>query len=436
MMPMRTWCLVFAVVVPVLRAGADEDAWFTQEEIVRILQHSPVPPLPPDPTNRYADDPAAALLGQAFYFDERLSLTQTVSCATCHEPDAAFADGRPLAIGEGGGTRNAPTVLNAAYQRWQFWDGRADTLWSQAIQPLENPVEHGGSRVRLARTIAGDEELLRAYTGVFGPWPMSLDPARLPRDARPIPDQPDHPHHLAWQALNDEQRDASTTLIVNVAKSLAAYQRRLLATHSPFDRFAEGLRDGDAEKLGAISDPAKRGLKIFVGVGNCRDCHSGPLFTDMEFHNTRIRPRSGLAEPEASRFDGVNKVLADSFNAAGAYSDAPDSEVADNVRFLSVSPDTWGKFKTPSLRNVALTAPYMHEGQFHTLRDVIHHYSTLENALPLGHHQIAETLLRPLDLTEQQIEDLVAFLESLSGTMPSPELMRAPESATHGARVP
>lgn len=399
---------------------------FSPEEISLILQHSPLGDPPVDPTNRFASDPRAVRLGHSLYFDTRLSANGQVSCATCHDPQKGFADGKPLAEGMGTGTRHTPTVWNAVYNRWFFWDGRADSLWAQAVQPLERSLEHGFNRLALAHLIRGDAEYRQAYESIFGPLPPLDEASRFPPQARPVPDAPDDPLHVTWSNMTEDDRNAVTRVLVNVAKSIAAYESKIVSRRSKFDVFVEGLREGDETKVAALSESAQRGLRTFIGVGQCRVCHSGPNFTDGEFHSVRVPPRPGGDAADAGRFVGAQRVVSDEMNAAGEFSDDRSEAARRKIDFLANGQENWGRFKTPTLRNIALTAPYMHQGQFSSLAEVITHYSTFDNALPVGHHD--ETILKPLFLTEWAQNDLRSFLMALTDTQIDPALLRPPES--------
>ncbi len=384
--------------------GKDEPVAFSDEERRLLLLHSPLPELPNDETNAVADNPAAVRLGHFLFFDKRLSGNGQVSCATCHDAAKGLADGRSVGEGIARGTRNTPSLWNVAYHRWYFWDGRADSLWSQALHPIERADEMGGSRLAVARLIAGDAELRPAYEAIFGKAP---DPATL-----------------ANEALEDTLRGAVDRLFANVGKAIAAYERKLVSRAAPFDRFVAGLRERDAEKLRAISPAAQRGAKLFVGRGNCRTCHTGPHFSDLEFHSVMVPDAGGLLR-DAGRFEGIRTLQSDPFNAAGEFSDDRAGSKAAMLRFLTNRSDNAGRFRTPTLRNVALTAPYMHGGQYATLADVLEHYSTFADAPAAGHiHR--ETILLPLNLTEQEAADLQAFLAALTDTNLDPQLLRAP----------
>jgi len=410
-----------SVAVPRGAAGLSSD------ELARILTLSPLPEPPDDPTNAVQRDPRAARLGQALFFDERLSGPGTVSCATCHVPDESFADGREVGVALGELDRNTLALWNVAHNRWFFWDGRADSLWAQALHPLEDPREHGGDRTHYAHLVAGDDELARAYRAVFGELPDLSDRARFPLHARPDAEDPTRPHALAWTAMAPADRAEVDRVFSNLGKALAAYQTRLVSRRAPFDVFVEGLREGDPTKLDALSASALRGLRLFVGRGNCHFCHSGPSFTDFEFHNNRVPAPRDPKHEDPGRHRGVDLVRADPFNGLGAHSDATPEHaqrVEAKLGYLFRVDHNWGEFKTPSLRNVARTAPYMHQGQLATLEDVVRHYSTIERTV-LNHHY-PENLLQPLDLADDEIADLVAFLEALTDEELPPELTGPP----------
>jgi cytochrome c peroxidase len=273
-----------------------------------------------------------------------------------------------------------------SYNRWYFWDGRADSLWSQALQPIESPREMAGSRDAAVRLVRGDGALRRAYEAAFGPLP-SAD---------------------------------TTRAFVNLAKALEAFERTLVSQRAPFDVFVAALRAGDLAGQAALDPSAQRGARLFVGRGSCRVCHAGPTFTDGEFHDIGLGP---AAAADAGRLEGIDRLRESEFGAAGRWSDATDGPRAQHARFLARAPHAQGQFKTPTLRNVAITAPYMHDGRLASLRDVLAHYSALPGRDTPGPHQ--ETVLAPLALTPGETADLIAFLESLTDASIDPALLRA-----------
>lgn len=423
---------------------------FTDAELRVVLTHSPLPPVAPDPTNAYADDPRAAHLGRWLFFDPRLSYDETVSCATCHEPDRRFTDGRALAVGLAPLRRHAPTIVDVAHHRWFYWDGRRDTLWGQAVVPIEAPKEMGLDRMALVHRLHAHDDLRAGYEAVFGPLPDVSDAGRFPQHARPIPENEDHAHgtlgrvdgvlpehdhrddplQRAWDGMAADDRDAVSRVLVNVGKALAAYERRLVSAPTPFDRFADGLRTGRADDLEALDASAQRGLALFVGEARCTLCHSGPLFSDLEFHDARVPHDPELGE-DVGRAGGIAEAASHEFVATGPFSDAPDAPDADKVEFL-IDPTGHephglrGQFKTPTLRGVVATAPYMHQGQLADLDAVLEHYSTHANAPAARGH--VERFFVPLDLSADERADLLAFLASLDAGLADPSLAEPPAS--------
>ena len=405
----------------------------TPEEVTRIARMSPAAAFPGEPTNRFADDERAAELGQRLFFDTRFS-PKAVSCATCHDPAKHFTDGLPLAKGVGITTRNAPTVVDSGRRRWVGWDGKFDSLWSQALAPIENPIEMGGDRTTVVRVVRDDADLRARYEAVFGPMPTTIarqrasDPLALP--ARPADGVAADDAAQRWNALDASTRDAIDQTTVNILKALGAYQRTLRSGVAPIDRFIAGLRgqpDGDLEALDAS---ARRGLAIFISRGGCFQCHRGASFTDEEFHALGLVGANGRVPDDPARLAAVDFVQTNPFNAAGRFSDAPDSPKGQMVRSLRRSPELFGQFRTPPLRGVALTPPYMHDGRLATLADVVRFYDTLEGAAPIGHH--GESVLVPLGLGDEGRADLEAFLRSLTGEGPDPRWATDPTKTNAG----
>jgi cytochrome c peroxidase len=405
----------------------------TAEELEAVRALAPLGDPPDDPTNRSEGNGLAARLGHALFFDPRLSSNGAISCATCHDPYMRFTDGRDIARAIGEGTRNTPTLLNVAHQRWFTWDGRDDSMWAQALEPIEAPLEMGSNRVAIARLIQGDSQYRTAYERVFGTMPPldqnRIGGPRIPEAARPprhdVADMNDDPLAEAWLSMRELDRDRIDRVFSNVGKSLAAYQRLLRDDDSPFDGFVRGLSEDGASTTSPLSASEIEGLKLFVGKAGCIRCHNGPMFSDGEFHNIGAPVPDGGPPRDPGRYEGIQLLKRNPFRAAGRFSDAPESSRAVISEALVNSPENWGAFRTPSLRNVAGTAPYMHAGQLATLEDVVEFYSTLKGATQLDHHQAA--LLEPLNLTQGEKDDLVAFLRTLSGSGPrNEELLRAP----------
>jgi cytochrome c peroxidase len=389
--------ILFATIATVTASG--RGGWTSaQLEELRSMSLAELDSLPRDPTNRVADDPRAADLGRRLFFDTRLSANGRVACSTCHQADRGFQDGIALANGVGTTARRTMPIAGMARSPFLFWDGRKDSLWAQALGPLESPVEHGGTRAQYAHVIA--ESYAPEYEELFGVLP---DLSRVPRSAGPVADRE---AASAWNALSTAQRDDVTRVFVNVGKAVAAYERRIEFAASRFDKYVAGLTSGQPGQS-ILTDDEIAGLRLFIGRANCTQCHNGPLFTSNEFHNTGVPPRPKLAI-DHGRLAGATAVLSDEFNCRSRWSDAR-AQCAE-LEFIVTGEHTLDRaYKVPSLRNVADRAPYMDAGQFATLADVLDHYNRAP-AAATGHSE-----LRPLRLKAVELRQLEAFLRTLSG---------------------
>jgi cytochrome c peroxidase len=378
-MPGR-WQLVFEIHAagvtdrtthPVSLSSAVE---FTKEETAAILRHGPwPPPLEPDRSNRVSGTAAAIALGEKLFFEPRLSGTGSVLCATCHAPFRRFQDARARAFGLEPVDRNTLSVVNARFYRWYGWDGAQDSLWAQSIRPLLDPREMRSSAAHVAHVV---RTLFSAdYAKAFGRLPV---------------------------AENDQ-------LLVDAGKALAAFQETLVSGRSAFDRFRDALEQGGTDLAYPLA--AQRGLKIFVGRGNCSACHFGPLFTNGEFADTGVSFFVVPGRVDAGRHAGIGKLKASPFNLLGRFNDDSSRTTAVGTRHVQAQQRNFGEFRVPGLRGVAQTAPYMHNGSLATLRDVAKFYSELDEERL---HADGERILKPLRLSQGELDDLVAFLESLS----------------------
>jgi len=394
-----------AMTIPVLLAtiatvtASGRDGWTSaQLEELRSMSLTELEPLAQDPTNSVADDPRAADLGRRLFFDTRLRSNGQVACGTCHQPDRGFQDGTALGRGVGTTERRTMPLAGTARSPFLFWDGRKDSLWAQALGPLESPVEHGGTRAQYAHAIA--DHYRGEYEAVFGPLP---DLSAVPASAAPAGSEA---ATAAWAALSDAQQDAVTRIFVNIGKAIAAYERRVGFGATRFDRYVAALTTGQSGH-DILTDEEIAGLRLFVGRANCTQCHNGPLFTSNEFHNTGVPPRPELPV-DHGRLAGATAVLSDEFNCRSRWSDA--RERCSELEFLLRGEHTLDRaYKVPSLRNVAERAPYMDAGQFATLAEVLGHYSRAP-AAATGHSE-----LRPLRLKALELRQLEAFLRTLSG---------------------
>ena len=396
--------LFLALVIP-QTASADVHDWSPEEvRTLRLLWIRSLPPVPVDPSNIYADDERAASLGKKFFFDRRFSGNLEVSCGTCHRADYAFTDDLPLAHGMGTTARRTMTLIGSAYYPWLFWDGRKDSLWSQALGPLESSVEHGISRVFVASVIY--QHYKEEYEQIFGPLPPVNKLGRLP--ARPASDDPSA--YKAWLKYSLEDREAISRVYVNLGKAIAAYVRTILPGESRFDEYVAAVVEGPNSAPRTIfNDLEAEGLRLFIGKAKCTNCHSGPLFTNGEFHHLDI-PVSGKMPYDAGRAEGISLVLSDEFNCLGRYSDA-EGKQCQQLWFMDTDARKYnGAMKTPTLRNVVDHPPYMHAGQFSTIREVLEFYRRSKN-LDIGHQ----------NLSDEDLSALEAFLETLNGPILSLE---------------
>ena len=349
---------------------------FSDEERAKILRHGPWPPQARrDPSNRVSGRREAVELGERLFFEPRLSGTGSVLCATCHAPFRGFQDGRPRAFGLEDVDRNTPSLFNVGFYRWYGWDGAHDSLWSQSIRPLLDRREMRATPAHVAAVV---RKL----------FPSDYEKAFL----RPPP-------------ADDEEA------LVDVGKALAAFQETLVSGRTPFDEFRDAMERNDVVSMNKYPLAAQRGVKIFVGKGNCGVCHFGPQFTNGEFADTGISFFVGKGKVDPGRHEGIKKLKASPYNLLGRYNDDPARSSATGTRHVELQHRNFGEFRVPGLRGVAQTAPYMHNGSLATLRDVVRHYSELnEERL----HADGEKILRKLRLSDAEIGDLVAFLESLS----------------------
>jgi cytochrome c peroxidase len=380
---------------PTARPETLIDGRFTRDEWEMIQAMAPAPLSPPaDPTNRVADDPRAARLGETLFNDTGLSSNGMVSCATCHASSSLFTDGRAQGVGLTRGDRNTPTVLAAPHMRWAFWDGRVDTLWAQALGPVENPVEMGFTRLAVAHRIA--DRYATEYTALFGPLPALDDVTRFPPQG--MPGTP------AWEAMTENDRDAVNRVFVNMGKSIAAYERTLRLPTGAFDRYAMG-------DMSALSESQRDGLHFFF-INGCAQCHFGPTLSNDSFHNIGMPGGRRDGMPDRGRIDATSALMASPFRSDGVFSD--DRAVAPHLARIVDDASLLGRFHTPSLRGVSRTGPWGHGGTFTTLAAVVRHYA---NGLQFP--PVAGTLgTRDAHLpwfvdTDSMVVPMVEFLEAL-----------------------
>jgi len=447
--------------------------WTDREWSLLVSLANPEPP-EADQSNIYWDLPAARQLGQKFYFDTGFSgpATQTdainrpspparqppltadggatsgssikISCATCHDPtrgghDTTSVPGN-VSVGAGWTDVNALTTINSAYRKLVFWNGRIDSLWALNVIVSESNTTMNGNRLAVAHRIF--DVYKTEYEAIFGPIDPTIgtDLLRFPANAKPLPPtKTDNGEKGVWENMADADRQTVNTILGNWGKAIAAYEYELVSVNSLFDQFVAA---GKSSTL--IPGAAKRGARLFVGKAGCIDCHNGPQLTDEDFHNVGVT-QIGLAVPTTSlcteKLENVNEVCDcvdgprcppwgaleglwrlqsdaryKTWLRNGPFGDPRKMDTSrDAYRQRALTPDLKGAWRTPSLRNVALTAPYMHDGSLATLEDVVWHYNTGgrgESGERVG-DPVAE--IKPLGLTDQEAADLVAFLETLTG---------------------
>jgi cytochrome c peroxidase len=387
----------FALLEGAAVSAAGEPEWSAAElDILRDLTLSALPKLPPDPTNKYGDDRRAADFGQRLFFDKRLSSNGKVACATCHQPQRDFTDGKNVAVGVGTTARNAPTLVGASYNIWFFWDGRKDSQWSQALASLENPLEHNMPRERLIATIRRHPDLARGYLALFGALPSPRNP------------------------------DGINRAFANIGKAIAAYERQIKPGPAKFDRYVDAIVAGrEPAAADKLSLDESEGLHAFISDqrGRCLRCHNGPLFTNQHFHNIGV-VNPARAVQEQGRIAGVELARADEFNCLSKYSDAKPSDCAELTYARRNSPELRGAFKVPTLRNLSKTAPYMHIGNERALSDVMWHYRNLLSA------HIGNNELDSFTITGAEFDQMEAFLRTLDGPLATPaRYLQQPGSA-------
>lgn len=400
---MLAGCAALALVAGATIGGTSGGGKWSAEErsMLASLTLDKLEALTPDPSNRVADDTLASRFGRQLFFDERLSSNGQVSCATCHLPERDFQDNTPLARGVGVTGRRTMPIAGTAHSPWLFWDGRTDSQWAQALGPLESPVEHGGDRTQYAQYVAATYR--REYERLFGRLP---DLNRLPAHAGP---NGDSPTRAAWGALHASRRDDITRVYANLGKAIAAFERRITFTPTRFDRYVGAELSGRAHtSIDTLSPDEEAGLRLFIGKANCTTCHNGARLTDDHFHNTGVPVSPLVAAVDSGRTTGVQQVVAGEFNCLSRYSDAKPEDCSELRFAVTESDELVRAFKTPSLRNVAARAPFMHAGQLKTLRDVIEHYDRAPRA-PFGKSE-----LKRLKLSAAERRQIEAFLQTLS----------------------
>lgn len=374
MMALAFGCLSFAGHVYADR----QQVLLDDDEIAKITNHGPWPPQQRSgPGNQVSGNPAAIQLGRALFFDARLSSNAQIACSSCHNPTLGWTDGKAKAGGLARLDRNTQSLFNVGGNRWFGWDGRNDNLWAQSLGPILDEREMGATPGHVVALVRGDENLRALYRQVFDRGPETR---------------------------------AALDVVVDISKALAAFQETIVSERTAFDAFRDALAAQDYKKAAAYPKAAQRGAALFVGRGKCNLCHIGPRFTNDEFDDAGMPYFTGPGQVDAGRFSGIKALKASPYTLLGEYSDAAGQAGAWATRQVVQTHRTFGQFRVPSLRQLRHTAPYMHNGSLATIRDVVDHYSAIDLDRM---HSDGALILRPLKLTEQERQDLAAFLETL-----------------------
>jgi cytochrome c peroxidase len=404
-----------------------------------------------------------ATLGHDLFFDTSFSANGKVSCASCHRPDLSFTDGKVQSQGISQTAKNAPTLVNLKNAHWLFWNGRADSLESQAAGPVEHPGEQGFSRIKVAYRLKSHYR--KNYEKLFGPMPKNLPPedAVLPANTTPLISDEIAAYALATLGNSDFQKSVLTSardqgvqpieivknhsafstdrrgnygqpqpsktltsheqedvdkIFANFLRAIAAFERTIVAADSAFDRFTEAfMKNKSSQKSldAAFGSSELNGLRVFAGKGQCLVCHSGPRLTDEQFHNVGL-PSTDAKTIDLGRAQGLLIARSDPFNCKNQYfPEKKQTESCMELGYLeSENVDSVGAFKTPTLRQLKHSAPYGHDGRFLKLGEVLQHYNELKSPAAVGR---AEATLQPLSLTPVELKDLEAFLLSLHGNV-------------------
>ena len=429
-------------------------------DLLKVAESMYLSSAQPSPDKKTAE---LATLGHDLFFDTGFSANGKVSCATCHRPDMSFTDGKAKSEGIAQTAKNAPTLVNLKSAHWLFWNGRADSLESQATGPVEHPGEQGFSRIKVAYRLKSRYK--KNYEKLFGPIPKNLPPEDALSPAKTAPlvsdeiaayalatlgnsdfqkevltsarDQGVQPieiikNHAAFstdrrsnasqsqtaQALTLQEQAEIDKIFTNFVRAIAAFERTIVAAESPFDKFTEAFTKNKSTQKSlheAFGSSELNGLRIFAGKGQCLVCHSGPKLTDEQFHNIGL-PSTDAKTIDLGRAQGLLIARSDPFKCTSQYfTQKKQTESCLELGYLeSENVDSVGAFKTPTLRQLKHSAPYAHDGRFLKLAEVLEHYNELQKPAAVGR---TEATLRPLGLTSAELKDLEAFLLSLHGTV-------------------
>ena len=392
----------------------------TEISVIKSLWLKPGRDVPHDHSNAVADNLDAAKFGQAIFFDPIFSRNRQVSCATCHQPERYFTDGKAQSQGLSKLSRNAPSLVGVAHNQWFYWDGRRDSLWAQALTPFEAEQEMGLTRVEVLQIIVKNPKYYKAYNQLFGTLPEWIILKK--KQVNPASPTGDDVVKAAWKTIPPRDRRVINTAFANIGKAIAAYERKLLPAPTLFDRYVDLLENEGKDEAQKILTPKQlAGMKLFIsGKSQCLTCHNGSLLSNQSFHNIG----TGVSEEniqDMGRVLGIQAVLLDQFNCQGRYNDASRTS-CEKLKYINrqeIGALMNGAFKVPSLRNLSHTAPYMHDGRFTTILEVLKHYQNPPDKTKTIHE------ISKLELSDQDLENIAEFLQTLSGPIAtSPEWLK------------
>jgi len=353
----------------------------------------------PDPSNQVINNPLAIKFGKYLFNDTSLSQNGAVSCATCHLKGKGFTDNKLVAMGARAGIRNTPTLLNVSQQNWFFWDGKKDSLWAQALSSIENPAEHNFSRTEMFHLLTTHPFYNKQYEEVFGEKLLSDELLGIPKIAGPN-------SHLdgliRWKKIPKKQKKKINQVVANASKAIASYVSTIKSKSTRFDQFANEVVARGYSSI--LTNSEKKGLKLFISQKTgCINCHSNPIFSNKDFHNIG----TGIPAKDNGRSEVIDAVIHDPFNCLGEFSDAKPEQCLELKYTKKDRHALSGSFKTPTLRSISKTAPYMHDGRYKNLQEVLKHYANITK------NKALETDLPIMNINKEEQDDLISFLLTL-----------------------
>ena len=359
--------------------------------------------VPVDLSNRYFNEEIAIELGEKLFKDKGLSRSGEVSCATCHMTDGEMVPNESRTALHDRSNRTVMSVLGSGHQSFLFWDGRVDSLWSQALEPLENPNEHNLTRTEVVSYV---QEAYAAEMKI-----LNIPPVAAAKGIKASP-LGNRKQKEMWDGLPNAAKKDINHSFASIGKFIAAYEAKLPVPYAEWETILTSLKKKNQETVANLDD-IMNGFKLFMGKARCASCHNGPLFSDRDFHNTGM-PGLENSPPDLGKQSGILKLLTNPFNCFGEYSDT-EPELCYDLLYQNRSIErSFGAFRTPSLRGVSKRKRLGHAGQFSSLEEIVKHY----NKAPLGPYfsligKEGASELVPLGLSNQEILELISFLKTL-----------------------